>query len=93
LIVAEVAVNHYRPLGLCTVYIGMGWGTARQCWRNLACSKFVYFIVLQNNLSNLDFSVLLIGVMTIADEVDSQLSQAMSSSVAALHPSAPPAWA
>ena len=39
------------------------------------------FHCLQNNLANIDFSVLLIGVMTIADEVDSQLSQAMSSFV------------
>jgi ActR/RegA family two-component response regulator len=37
------------------------------------------FETLQNNLMNIDFSVLLIGVMTIADEVDSQLSQAMES--------------
>lgn len=37
------------------------------------------FQTLQNNLSSIDFSVLLIGVMTIADEVDSQLSQAMAS--------------
>jgi CheY-like chemotaxis protein len=51
------------------------------------------FHCLQNNLANLDFSVLLIGVMTIADEVDSQLSQAMSSFVAASLPGAPPAWA
>jgi hypothetical protein len=48
---------------------------------------------LQNNLTNLDFSVLLIGVMNIVDEVDSQLSQAMSSLIAASHPGAPPAWA
>jgi CheY-like chemotaxis protein len=34
---------------------------------------------LQNNLANIDFSLLLIGVMNIADEVDSQLSQAMES--------------
>jgi CheY-like chemotaxis protein len=51
------------------------------------------FHCLQNNLANIDFSVLLIGVMTIADEVDSQLSQAMSSFVAASLPDAPPAWA
>jgi CheY-like chemotaxis protein len=49
------------------------------------------FHCLQNNLANIDFSVLLIGVMTIADEVDSQLSQAMSSFVAASLPGAPPA--
>jgi CheY-like chemotaxis protein len=35
------------------------------------------FQTLQSNLASIDFSVLLIGVMTIADEVDSQLSQAM----------------
>jgi hypothetical protein len=34
------------------------------------------FQILQNNLVSIDFSVLLIGVMTIADEADSQLSQA-----------------
>jgi DNA-binding response OmpR family regulator len=37
------------------------------------------FHTLQKNLGTIDFSVLLIGVMTIADEVDSQLSQAMKS--------------
>jgi CheY-like chemotaxis protein len=36
------------------------------------------FQTLQNNLAYIDFSVLLIGVMTIADEIDSQLSQAMT---------------
>jgi CheY-like chemotaxis protein len=40
------------------------------------------FQTLQNNLASIDFSVLLIGVMTIADEVDSQLSQAMKGYVA-----------
>ncbi len=35
------------------------------------------FHTLQNNLATIDFSVLLIQVMTIADEVDSQLRQAM----------------
>jgi DNA-binding response OmpR family regulator len=37
------------------------------------------FATLQKNLPTIDFSVLLIGVMTIADEIDSQLSQAMAS--------------
>jgi CheY-like chemotaxis protein len=37
------------------------------------------FDTLQKNLATIDFSVLLIGVMTIADEIDSQLSQAMDS--------------
>jgi DNA-binding response OmpR family regulator len=39
------------------------------------------FQSLQDNLASIDFSVLLIGVMTIADEIDSQLSQAMTSYV------------
>jgi CheY-like chemotaxis protein len=37
------------------------------------------FHTLQNNLASIDFSLLLTGVMNIADEVDSQLSQAMKS--------------
>ena len=37
------------------------------------------FQTLQNNLARVDFSLLLIGVMAIADEVDSQLAQAMAS--------------
>jgi hypothetical protein len=37
------------------------------------------FHTLQNNLVNIDYSVLLIGVMTIADEIDFQLSQAIES--------------
>jgi CheY-like chemotaxis protein len=40
------------------------------------------FNTLQKNLASIDFSILLIGVMTIADEVDSQLSQAMRSYIA-----------
>jgi ActR/RegA family two-component response regulator len=36
------------------------------------------FQTLQNNLASIDFSSVLLGVMTIADEVDSQLSQAMA---------------
>jgi CheY-like chemotaxis protein len=36
------------------------------------------FHCLQNNQADIDFSVLLIGAMTIADEVESQLSQAMT---------------
>jgi DNA-binding response OmpR family regulator len=35
------------------------------------------FNTLQNNLSSVDFSTVLLDVMTIADEVDSQLKQAM----------------
>jgi DNA-binding response OmpR family regulator len=37
------------------------------------------FHTLQKNLEFIDFSILLIEVMTIADEIDSQLSQAMAS--------------
>ncbi len=35
------------------------------------------FQTLQNNLTNIDYNLLLLGVMTIADEIDSQLSQAI----------------
>ena len=44
------------------------------------------FQTLQRNLATIDFSILLLGVMTIADEVDSQLSQAMESYVAQSSP-------
>jgi len=37
------------------------------------------FHTLQKNLARIDFSILLTEVMTIADEIDSQLSQAMAS--------------
>jgi hypothetical protein len=37
------------------------------------------FNTLQNNLANTDYSVLLVGVMTIADEIDFQLGQAIES--------------
>jgi ActR/RegA family two-component response regulator len=40
------------------------------------------FNTLQKNLANIDFSVVLIGVMTIADEIDSQLGLAMKSYLA-----------
>jgi hypothetical protein len=35
------------------------------------------FQILQDNLARVDFSLVLVDVMTIADEVDSQLCQAM----------------
>ena len=41
------------------------------------------FHTLQENLASIDFSILLTEVMTIADEIDSQLSQAMTSYAAA----------
>ncbi|MBB5060175.1 CheY-like chemotaxis protein [Granulicella aggregans] len=40
------------------------------------------FQTLQNNLNRVNFSLVLVGVMEIADEVDSQLAQAMTSYVA-----------
>jgi YesN/AraC family two-component response regulator len=40
------------------------------------------FDTLQKNLSTIDFGKVLISVMTIADEIDSQLSQAMDSYIA-----------
>jgi CheY-like chemotaxis protein len=40
------------------------------------------FQTLQNNLYRVNFSLILVGVMAIADEVDSQLAQAMASYVA-----------
>jgi ActR/RegA family two-component response regulator len=47
------------------------------------------FATLQNNLGALDFSLLLPDIMTIADEVDSQLTQAMEGYMtAALKPAA-----
>ena len=45
------------------------------------------FQTLQNNLSTVDFSLLLVDVMAIADEVDSQLAQAMASYIAESIPS------
>ena len=40
------------------------------------------FQTLQNNLQTVNFSLLLLDVMAIADEVDSQLAQAMTSYIA-----------
>jgi hypothetical protein len=40
------------------------------------------FDTLQRNQASIDFSVLLIGVMTIADEIDSQYRHAMDSYMA-----------
>jgi hypothetical protein len=40
------------------------------------------FQTLQNNLQTVDYSQLLLDVMAIADEVDSQLGQAMTSYIA-----------
>lgn len=53
--------------------------TAAQMVEESRMLQVSIFNTLQKNLASIDFSVLLIGVMTIADEVDSQLSQAMQS--------------
>jgi hypothetical protein len=44
------------------------------------------FSTLQRNLSYVDFSTVLLDVVTIADEVDSQLKQAMYSYVTPVFP-------
>jgi hypothetical protein len=44
------------------------------------------FQTLQNNLNRVNFSLVLIAVMAIADEVDSQLAQAMTAFVAGPRP-------
>jgi DNA-binding response OmpR family regulator len=49
------------------------------------------FQTLQDNLPKIDFSVVLVGVMAIADEVDSQLAQQMASYIAATEAAAEPA--
>jgi ActR/RegA family two-component response regulator len=51
------------------------------------------FHTLHDNLANIDFSRLLIGVATIADEVDSQLRQAMESFSTSSGRERWPAWA
>ena len=48
------------------------------------------FQTLQNNLYKVDFSLLLVGVMAIADEVDSQLAQAMASYISESKIDVPP---
>jgi DNA-binding response OmpR family regulator len=49
------------------------------------------FQTLQNNIHRVDFSLLLVGVMAIADEVDSQLAQAMAAFIAEAKVDAQPA--
>jgi hypothetical protein len=55
--------------------------------------QLTIFETLQSNLASIDPSLLLLGLMTIADEVDSQLSQVMASFLADSLPDAQPAWA
>jgi hypothetical protein len=71
-----------NPPGL-TDWIGAGKGyTAAMLVEESRILQVTIFHTLQKNLGTIDFSVLLLGVMTIADEVDSQLSQAMKSYIA-----------
>ena len=51
------------------------------------------FNTLQNNLATIDPSLLLPGLMMVADEIDSQLSQTMGGFVTDSLPNAQPAWA
>jgi ActR/RegA family two-component response regulator len=51
------------------------------------------FQTLHNNRANIDFGLLLVGVATIADEVDSQLRQAMESFSTGSGRERRPAWA
>jgi len=51
------------------------------------------FKTLQNNLATIDPSLLLSGLMAIADEIDSQLSQAVAGFLEDTLPNAQPAWA
>ena len=53
--------------------------TASMMVRESRLLQVSIFQTLQNNLTTIDFSVLLNQVMVIADEVDSQLSQSMES--------------
>ena len=53
-----------------------------QPWEESRMLQVSVFHTLQKNLAGIDFSILLTDVMTIADEIDSQLSQAMTSYVA-----------
>jgi CheY-like chemotaxis protein len=55
--------------------------------------QITIFKTIQNNLATIDPSLLLHGLMTIADEIDSQLSQAIASFLEDSLPNAQPAWA
>jgi hypothetical protein len=54
--------------------------THPQCWLHESrILQVTIFGMLHSNLNSLDFSLLLPDVMTIADEVDAQLTQSQSS--------------
>jgi CheY-like chemotaxis protein len=57
---------------------GQGY-TAAMLVEEYRLLQFSIFHTLQNNLANLDFSVVLADVMTIADEIDFQLHQSVAS--------------
>ena len=59
---------------------GISKATLPQCsCMNRGILQVTIFGTLQSNLNSLDFSLLLPDVMTIADEVDAQLTQSMDS--------------
>jgi CheY-like chemotaxis protein len=82
----------FRPLGSKELKSQSAWDhglerrrqgyTAAMMVEESRIFQVTIFHTLQKNLGTIDFSVLLLGVMTIADEVDSQLSQAMQSYIA-----------
>ena len=69
-LVSEAAAEHGA------LRYGQGY-TASMLVEESRLLQVCIFSTLQKNLATIDFSILLIGVMTIADEVDSQLSQSM----------------
>jgi YesN/AraC family two-component response regulator len=85
-------LESFRPLGSKEVESKAAWShglerrqqgyTAAMMVEESRILQVTVFHTLQKNLGTIDFSVLLLGVMTIADEVDSQLSQAMKSYIA-----------
>jgi CheY-like chemotaxis protein len=85
-------LESFRPLGSKEVKAESAWNhglerrqqgyTAAMMVEESRILQVTVFHTLQQNLGTIDFSVLLLGVMTIADEVDSQLSQAMKSYIA-----------
>ncbi len=82
----------FRPLGTKELKSESAWNhglerrkqgyTAAMLVEESRILQVTIFHTLQKNLGTIGFSVLLLGVMTIADEVDSQLSQAMKSYIA-----------
>jgi CheY-like chemotaxis protein len=57
--------------------------SAQMLVEELRLLQISIFNALQDNLPRIDFSVLLVGVMTVADEIDSQLGQQLASYISA----------